>query len=170
MQSQSLDRKDLLQEGMAIPSSVLPEEFRGQKSPVDHCAQSCKEQNMTEETYTQTHTHKGTKQSKSHAFCCLQLLCISPFPFYDVRVKPCRFSWTMFLFHSGPQCFSDCLDSSVLIIRLSSFLLRKVHIHLTQSLKINQSVNPDKKLQAGAEDDAVFEDNLSFSMKSLEQT
>ena len=38
MQSQSLDRKDLLEEGMAIHSSVLPEEFRGQKSLVDNCA------------------------------------------------------------------------------------------------------------------------------------
>ena len=105
MQIQSLDRKDLLEEGMAIHSSILPEESHGQKSLVDNYSQGCKESNMTEETYTQTHTHKGTKQSESHAFCCLQLLCISPFPFYNVRVKPCHFSQTSVSFPFWPPVF-----------------------------------------------------------------
>ena len=50
MRIQSLGWEDPLEKGMAAHSSILPEEFHGQKSLADYSLWGCKELDMTEAT------------------------------------------------------------------------------------------------------------------------
>ena len=108
------------------------------------------------DTHTYTHAHTREQNNLNHMPSAMFAIALhKSFPILQCESQTCLFSWTNVSFPFWPQCFSHCLDSSILIIRLSRFLLRKVHVHLPQSLKINQRLNPDKKLQAGAGDDAM---------------